>query len=106
MSITSEQLFTDDEQKLLNLDQMSQQQKQILVDLALRMISAGETTDGTISQIKYDGHLVVLDDGSRWEVDEVDSFTSGMWMDGDQVVVVNGEMFNLSDSEGVSVDRE
>ena len=61
---------------------------------------------GSIDEIKYDGHLVVLDDGSRWEVDDGDTYTTGGWCEGDEVVVINGRMYRLDELESVEVTKE
>jgi hypothetical protein len=59
-----------------------------------------------IEEVKYDGRLIILDDGSRWEVESFDSSTADMWGAMDKVVVIDDEMYKLEDLEKVSVTQE
>lgn len=104
--IDVDKLFTDEEHNLLGVGAMNQQQREALKQFAVRMVSVGSAGSGEIQEIKYNGRLVILDDGSRWEVDEFDAMTSEMWMEMDRVVVIDGEMYKLDDSEKVSVEEE
>jgi len=63
-------------------------------------------TAARIAAIKYGGRLIVLDDGSRWEVDDLDEGEAEYWEVGGRVVVLNGEMFFVEDAEKVSVKLE
>jgi hypothetical protein len=47
-----------------------------------------------------------LDDGSRWEVDDGDTYTTDGWCEGDEVVVINGRMYRLDELESVEVTKE
>ena len=55
-----------------------------------------------ITDIKYDGKLIILEDGTRWEVDTIDTTTAEMWSPMDKVVVIENEMFKLDDMEKVT----
>ena len=57
-----------------------------------------------IEKIKYDGKLIILDDGSKYESD--DEYTSDNWSDGDKVLVVDEEMYKLDDLEKVGVKED
>lgn len=71
------------------------------------MYSLGQHIVADIDDIKYDGRVIVLSDGSRWEVDAGDAFTASMWSPIlDKVIVIDNEMFKLDDSEKVCVERE
>jgi len=59
-----------------------------------------------VEDVRYGGRMVVLDDGSRWEVGEADSCVSESWSSMDNVIVIDNEMYKLDDSEKVSVERE
>jgi hypothetical protein len=61
---------------------------------------------GKIDEVKYEGHIIKMEDGTRWEVDEVDTSTSGLWDVGDHVVVINDRMYKLDESESVAVEKE
>lgn len=72
-------------------------------EFALYMFTLGETKHDTIDEVKYGGRLVILNDGSRWDVDDGDEDTSEFWNSFDEVVVIDGKMYNLADCESVDV---
>lgn len=100
------QLMLPEELECLQVKAMSDDQRSMLLQWAVRLIMQSENKSGEIDAIKYDGRLIVLDDGSRWEVDETDAYTSDMWSEMDRVVIIDNEMFKLDDSEKVSVEQE
>ncbi len=95
-----------DEMQRLGVDSMTEEQRQALLDWGMRMFLLGRCVVADIENIKYDGRLIVLDDGTRWEVDAIDSPTAEMWGPMDKVVVMNGEMFKLDDMEKVAVQED
>ncbi|RLT18143.1 MAG: hypothetical protein DWI28_05085 [Planctomycetota bacterium] len=70
------------------------------------MIDLYKCEEGTIEKIKYDGHILVMEDGTRWEVDDTDTDTANLWDVGDHVVVFDDRMYKLDDSESVAVEKE
>jgi hypothetical protein len=76
-----------------------------IAKFGLDMFSLGQHVVSDISEIKYDGRLIILEDGSRWEVDSVDASTSEFWGEFSKVVVIDGEMYNIEDAEKVSVQE-
>ncbi len=46
------------------------------------------------------------DDGTRWEVDDIDTGTAEFWDTGDRVVVVDDRMYRLDESESVAVQKD
>lgn len=104
MEITD--LMTLEEIEILEIKNMTEKQKQCLVDYSLKTYTLGQHAVGDIESIKYDGKLVVLDDGSRWVVDDLDRHTVEFWGEFEKVVVIDGEMFKLDDSEKVSVEPD
>jgi hypothetical protein len=70
------------------------------------MYGLGQHRFAEIDDVKYGGRLVILSDGSRWEVDELDASTAEMWSQLDRVVVVDGEMWKLDELERVDVTEE
>lgn len=72
----------------------------------MRAYSIGKHTFGNVEEIKYDGRLIILDDGSRWEVNEIDSPTCEFCNCFDKVVVIDDAMFNLGGCESVQVEEE
>ena len=81
-------------------------QKQALLSWGPRMYRLGQNTVGDIETIKYDGRLIILDDGSRWEVDSLDADTASYWSELDKVVVIDDVMYRIEDSEQVSVQQD
>lgn len=54
-----------------------------------------------------DGEIIVLEDGSVWEVDSYDRYDSRYWMNSDDVIITDGEdkMINVDEDESVDVRR-
>ncbi|HBJ34994.1 MAG TPA: hypothetical protein DDZ51_09585 [Planctomycetaceae bacterium] len=95
-----------EEMELLGVGSMSEEQRQTISNFGMRMYTLGQHVVADIEDIKYGGKLIVLDDGSRWEVDEFDASTAEMWGPFDKVVVIDNEMFKLDDLEKVAVEQE
>ncbi len=49
-----------------------------------------------IKEIKDSGTLIILEDGSKWEINSFDSFHTKMWMKSDLVEVYFGNLKNVS----------
>lgn len=92
--------------KGLKLSDLSDEDVKAIFDWGMWTYGLGSSDQGSIDEIKYDGHLVVLDDGSRWEVDDGDTYTTDGWCEGDEVVVINGRMYRLDELESVEVTKE
>ncbi len=91
---------------VLGVDSMSEEQKQILLSWGMHMYGLGQHRVAHIEAIKYDGRLVVLDDGSRWEVNSSDHLTASIWNEYERVVVIDDKMFLLNESESIDVEEE
>jgi hypothetical protein len=92
--------------KSTSLRSLSEEDVKAIFDWGIRMFQLGSSEQGTIYEIKYDGHLVVLDDGSCWEVDDGDIYMTGGWCEGDEVVVIDARMYRLDVLESVEVTKE
>lgn len=57
----------------------------------------------SIASLADDGRLVVLEDGSRWEVELVDTVDSALWQRGENVLLCGSRMINTRSGERVSV---
>jgi hypothetical protein len=99
-------LMREEERQLLSVDMMTQEQKNALGLWAMKMYELGQHIVEDISDVKYDGRLIILQDGTRWEVDSMDSSTADMWSSFDKVVVIDNEMYKLDELEKVSVEQE
>lgn len=50
-----------------------------------------------------DGSIIILEDGTVWEVDVLDRINSMLWLPTEDVIICNEEMINLSNDEKVDV---
>jgi hypothetical protein len=103
MPVELDKLMRSDEMQCLGVESMTDEQRKILTDWGMRMFTLGQYVVAEIADIKYDGKLIILEDGTRWEVDMIDTTTSEMWSPMDKVVVIDDEMFKLDDLEKVAV---
>lgn len=101
-----EELMSSEEIELLGVSNMTAEQKQCLVDYSFKTYALGRHSVGDIEAIKYDGKLVILDDGSRWVVDDLDRDIVEFWGEFEKVVVIEGEMYKLDDSEKATVEPD
>ena len=65
------------------------------------MYGIGQHKVGDIHEIKYDGRVVILDDGSRWEVE---LSTIDFWGEFTNVAIIDDEMYRLEESVSVTED--
>ncbi|MGQ9351426.1 hypothetical protein [Mycolicibacterium gilvum] len=85
---------------------LSSELRKAIGEFGFYMYRLGTPTMSDIDQIKYDGRLIVLDDGSRWEVNSMDTDTADMWSPVTKVIVIDDVMYNLDDAEHVDVTEE
>jgi hypothetical protein len=98
-------IMTAEELRILQVASMTPLQRKTLSDWGMGMFGLGKHKDSFIDSIKFDGRLIVLQDGSKWEVDSSDAYTADSWTTGDRVVVIDGEMFLLENTEKVDVEE-
>jgi len=101
-----EKLMRPHEMEQVGVAKLTDQERQALLQWGLRMFRLGQYVVGDIQEIKYDGRLIVLDDGSRWEVDSIDVSTADLWMPMDKVVVIDDTMYKLDEFDRITVQRE
>lgn len=60
-----------------------------------------------ITSNNADGEVIVLDDGSAWQVASYDTVTSQLWLTQSDVVITDSEdkMVSIDDGESVDVQR-
>lgn len=104
MNINLEQMMTLDEMQASGINKLSESEQQELLRWGLRMYGLGQYKVADIHDIKYDGRVVVLDDGSRWEVESYDASTVDFWGEFTKVAIIDDEMYRLEES--VSVTEE
>jgi len=61
--------------------------------------------DHWLDSVSDDGKIVKLEDGSVWEIDDVDAITSALWLATDDIVVCNGKLIDTDDKESVEARR-
>jgi hypothetical protein len=106
MPMILEQLMSLEELTATGSISLTAEQQEALLSWRMRMYQLGQHVVADIEEIKYDGRLIILDDGSRWEVDSFDSSTAEMWGPMEKVVIIDDEMYKLDDLEKVSVTQE
>lgn len=90
----------------IGLDAMPEDKQRTILEWGLHMYGLGQYRVGDIDEIKYDGRVVILDDGSRWEVGSADAEIADVWSPGEKVVVIDDTMYKLDESECVEVTEE
>jgi len=58
-----------------------------------------------IDSVMDDGSIVKLEDGSIWQVDDVDAVDSALWLPTTDIVVCDGKLINTEDHESVSAEQ-
>lgn len=67
---------------------------------------AGDCESGySIKSVLADGKIIVLDDGSEWEVDSSDISDSATWVPGDEITVCSDQLVNTDEDETVDATR-
>jgi len=105
-TVDLESLMSPEEATRIGVADMTEAQRQALADWARRISAFAGVASATIASVKYGGRLIVLSDGSRWEVDEMDGDTADFWGAGARIVVVGDEMYLLEDLESISVQSD
>lgn len=99
-------VMNPEEQLACGVDRLTQPQRDRLFKWGLRMFGLGRAIVGSIEDVKYSGRLVILDDGSRWEVEDIDASTAEIWQYLDDVIVFEDIMYNLEGCEKVEVAED
>lgn len=58
-----------------------------------------------IESASDDGEIIVLEDGSVWEVDSIDTVTSSLWLPLSSILICDGRLINTDDDEMVSAEQ-
>ena len=85
---------------------LTPEQKTVIGEYGFYMFRLGSATVEDIDEVKYDGRLVIVEDGSRWEVDAIDASTAELWGPLTKVAVIDDVMYNLDSAEHVDVTEE
>ncbi|MBX7168115.1 MAG: hypothetical protein K1X74_17400 [Pirellulales bacterium] len=103
--VSIRQSLCDEHADCLRITQFTDQQLRALDHWAYRLYNLGKHETGTIEEIKFSAHLVVLDDGSEWEVDDDAAWIVDGWSVRDQVVIIDGEMCNITHCDRAAVSK-
>ena len=99
-------MMTEEELAATGAELLTSSQKMELAAWGMKMFSLGQYRVSDIEEIKYGGRLIVMEDGSRWEVDEFDIATAESWSILDKVVVIDGTIWRLDYLERVGAEEE
>lgn len=58
-----------------------------------------------VDSVTDDGRIVILEDGSIWEVDPVDQIDSALWLPTTEIVACDNKLINTEDGETVGAER-
>jgi hypothetical protein len=68
--------------------------------------SSGCDSGHWISSVSDGGEIIILEDGSVWHVDSIDTIDTGLWLPTEDIIVCNGNtMVNTDNGEKVGVTR-
>ncbi len=51
------------------------------------------------------GKYIKLEDGSLWEIDDVDTVDSGLWLEADEITICSGKLINADDNTSAGARR-
>jgi hypothetical protein len=98
--------MTSEERANIGIDKMTTAEQEAFARWSWKIFQRGQHVVEDIDEIKYGGRLIILNDGTRWEVDDYDAATVELWSTLDKVLIVDDEMYNIEDCEKVSVTEE
>ncbi|NID06834.1 hypothetical protein HBF26_18250 [Luteibacter jiangsuensis] len=58
-----------------------------------------------VQSVADDGGIIVLNDGTIWEVSSIDKIDSALWLPMTEVVVCDDKLINVDDNETVEATR-
>lgn len=78
----------------------------VLAILASTSTAALACDDGHwVQSVSGDGTIVILEDGSVWQVDPVDAIDSMLWLPTTEIVACDDKLINTDDGEKVDAIR-
>lgn len=106
MNETIQELVSSHWRARLNWESLSDHVRNEIVEEAFYAFLLSQHRVGVIEGVKYDGRVTVLEDGSRWEVNPLNSMTAERWGVVMDVLIMNREMYESDPNEGIPVVRE
>ncbi len=89
----------------LRLSENSGKSSNLSSNHRVRSGSSGCETGHWIESVSDDGQIIKLEDGSVWEVDDVDTVDSALWLPTTDIVACDDKLINTEDDETVSAKR-
>lgn len=99
-----ESWMREEELNSCGIKKLTKEEKDSLLNWFFRLNKVISPKIAEIEKIKYDGKLIILDDGSRYE--SQDEYTSDSWFEGDKVLIVDDEMYKLDELEMVNIEED
>ena len=59
----------------------------------------------SVRSVDGDGKIVILEDGSVWEIDDGDTADTATWTTGTEIVVCDDKLINTDDDETVDATK-
>jgi len=59
----------------------------------------------SVKSVHADGKIVILEDGTVWEIDDVDTVDTALWLPTTEIVVCDDKLINTDDDETVGARR-
>lgn len=78
--------------------------------MSVAMLLAASTTSAcesghSVRSVQADGKIVILEDGSVWEIDDADTVDSSLWLPMTEIVACDDKLINTEDDETVGAIR-
>lgn len=103
--LTPEQRSQTEAAELRSSENSTKSSGQVGSNRRVRIGSSGCETGHWIESVSDDGQIIKLEDGSIWEVDDVDTVDSALWLPTTDIVSCDGKLINTEDDETVSAKR-
>ena len=92
--------------KELEIDNLTESKHQALESWSLYWFTLGQHRCENIEAVKYDGRLIILEDGTRWEIPKENSYITESWAPGDKIAVIDDTMYKLDELESTLVEED
>jgi hypothetical protein len=104
-ALCNHSLLTSEQAKAVSSAEANSSQPASTVTVPPRTQPGGCVSGLSIESVDGDGKIIKLDDGSMWEVDDVDTVDTALWLATEDVVLCDGKMINTDDNESADVTK-
>lgn len=77
----------------------------VLIITLTAEIAAACESGHWVKSVQADGKIVILEDGSVWEVDDAETVDTRLWLPTTEIVVCDDKLINTDDDETVDAMR-